>query len=238
MSDPGERLASGRSADIFDVGGGRVLRRRRTGAISDAEVAAMRLVRAHSYPAPEVFHVDGTDMTMERLDGVDLLTVLARRPWRVRKIGRLLAGLHRDLAAIPCSTAGLDQAIGIAIEPAEVIVHGDLHPGNILMTSGGPVVIDWEGVSRGPSDADVATTWLLLTIADADGVPMPIRPLVSSIRRVLIRSFLAGVPTPRAATIDAVCLRRLGDRNLRPAELERIRRFRASYGGGRPVAEE
>ncbi len=228
MSDPGRRLARGRSADVFDLGDGRVLRRRRTGVIPDAEVVAMRVVRDHAYPAPRVLSVDGADMIMERLDGDDLLAVLARRPWRVRRIGRTLAELHCRLAEIPCDAPDVSAAIPVAIEPAEAIVHGDLHPGNVLVTSRGPVVIDWEGASLGPSDADVATTWLLLAIADADGVPLPTRPLVSLIRRVLIRSFLTGVPSPRAATVDAVCRRRLGDPNLRPVELERIRRFRES----------
>lgn len=45
------------------------------------------------------------------------------------------------------------------------VCHGDFHPGNILMTSGGPIVIDWTDASCGDPLSDVARTIVLLTSA-------------------------------------------------------------------------
>lgn len=225
MTPIGKLIGAGRSADIFEHGEGRVLRRNRSDPISDAEVSVMRSVRAAGYPVPEVYSVDVCDMEMDRIDGADLLTMLTKRPWRARRTGLMLAELHRQLAAIPLDGSDLTPAFG----PAEAFVHGDLHPGNVLLTATGPVVIDWEGAGVGASDADVATTWLLLDTAEADDIPRLVRPLVGLIRRVVLRAFLSGVPVPRSETIAAVCEYRLGDSNMRPIELARIRAFAANH---------
>ncbi len=185
----------------------------------------MRAVYSGGYPAPQVHSVDGAEMVMDRVDGTDLLTLLSRRPWQARKVGVILADLHRQLAAIPIDDVDLPPKIGAA----ESLVHGDLHPGNVLLTSRGPVVIDWEGAGVGAVDADTATTWLLLETAEADDVPFALRPLVGLIRRTVLRAFLRGVERPRAATIAAVCEVRLADKNMRPVELERIRAFASRH---------
>ena len=112
----------------------------------------------------------------------------------------------------------------------EVIVHGDLHPLNVMLTERGPVVIDWEGARVGPADADAAITWLLLEVGEPDDVPWFLRPIVSRVRRQLLDGFLARTPRPTAATIRAVCDARLLDQNLKPLEHDRIREFRQRHG--------
>lgn len=222
----GELIASGRAADIYAAGPGRVLRRKRTGHIPAHEATAMRLAHRHGFPVPEVFAVDGPEMVMERVEGRVLSDSLAERPWRIGPTGRLLADLHRRLAAIPVDGVEIRTMFGAP----EALVHGDLHPGNVLAGPDGPVVIDWENAAAGPRDADVAITWLLLTVADVDGVNPVVRPLVSTVRRLLVRSFLAAVERPRPATVRAVCLHRLEDPHLRPHEKDRIRSFMAAHG--------
>lgn len=233
MSEPGPVLARGRSADVYDLGAGRVLRRLRRGVVGRHELEAMRHVRAHGYPVPVVFDAAGPDLVMERLDGRDLLSELARRPWRCRRIGRLLADLHRRLASIPVT--GLDMRV--VIEPGEALYHSDLHPGNVIATPAGPRVIDWEGCGLAPADADVATTWLLLASAQPDELPVVVRPLVGLVRRQLTAAFLGGVERPRRSTVAAVCRLRLADPNMREAERRLIAEFGLRYGDAQPASE-
>ena len=224
----GALIARGRSADIFEYGDGKVLRRLRDGrTVSVHEPIVMRAVRAAGYPVPEVFDVDGGDMVIERVVGVDMVKGIERRPWRARRYGRMLADLHRRLSEIACDTAQVPEAYGAP----EVYVHGDLHPMNVILTDAGPVVIDWEGARVGPRDADVATTWMLIEIGELDDVPWYLRPIVGLVRWQLLSAFLKGVPKPSGDTVRAVSDYRLNrDRNMRPAEQERIKRFMLEHG--------
>jgi thiamine kinase-like enzyme len=61
--------------------------------------------------------------------------------------------LHRQLHAIP-APADLPAPLGEGTS----LVHLDLHPGNVLLTASGPVVIDWPNAGRGSGLADVACT--------------------------------------------------------------------------------
>ena len=219
---PGRLLGGGRSADIYELGGGRVLRRVRSGVIGEHEVLAMRAARHGGVPVPEVFDVDGADMVMERVVGPSMLDVVGRRPWTAGRMGRELAGLHLALRAVraPSGLAG----------DGPVLVHNDLHPGNVLLASGGPVVIDWEGAASGPADRDAAVMWLLADTAEVDDVPGWLRPIAGAVRGRMLAAFLDAVGRPSPATIDAVCDDRLADHNTRPGERGRIHAFRRRVG--------
>lgn len=222
MTEPGPLIGTGRAADVYDIGGGRVLRRYRTDHDSTIEAAAMRVARAAGYPVPEVFDADGRDLVMERLHGKSMLDVLGERPWRYGAIADWLAELHVRLEDI----AGGEPNLPVRGRPAECLVHLDLHPGNVVLTASGPVVIDWSNVGIGPRGADVATTWILLSVGEADNVPAALRPLVGTIRRRLLRRFLGGVTRPRPEVIRmAGELRLSSPGNLRPQELSMLRRF-------------
>jgi aminoglycoside phosphotransferase (APT) family kinase protein len=230
---PGALIAKGRSADIFEHGDGRVLRRLRDGrAVSAHEAVVMGAVRNGGFPVPEVFEVDGSDIVMERVAGIDMVKDIERRPWRARRYGALLADLHVRLAAIAVDPAALAGGeVPAEYGEPEVYVHGDLHPMNVMLTDRGPVVIDWEGSRVGPRDADAAITWMLLEIGELDDVPWYLRPIVGLVRAQLLRAFLAGVPKPSAPTIASVCQFRLNrDRNMRAVEQQRIRVFMAEHG--------
>ena len=101
---PGTLVGAGRNADVYDVGGGRVLRRYRDGrdaAAVDREAQVMAHARAHGVPVPEVFEVTGSDIVMERAMGPTMLDVLGREPWTLRRQARLLARLHETVHQAP-----------------------------------------------------------------------------------------------------------------------------------------
>ena len=80
---PGPLIGSGRSADVYALGDGRVVRRFRTPYDAQPEAELMRHLAAAGYPVPAVYDADGPDLVMERLDGRDMLADLGRRPWLV-----------------------------------------------------------------------------------------------------------------------------------------------------------
>jgi aminoglycoside phosphotransferase (APT) family kinase protein len=52
------------------------------------------------------------------------------------------------------------------LDGARVVCHGDVHPGNVMMTAGGPVLIDWDLMCVAPAGWDHA---MLLTLAERWG---------------------------------------------------------------------
>src|SRR5438067_1584568 len=62
-------IAAGRASEVFDVGGGRVLRRFKRGGDPEREALVMRHARRHGYPVPEVFEITADALTLERVEG-------------------------------------------------------------------------------------------------------------------------------------------------------------------------
>src|SRR5690606_5452482 len=73
----GALLGSGREADVYAAGPGRVRRRYRDGRDVTDEAAVMAYLHGLGYPVPEVYEAAGADLVMERVDGPTLLRALA-----------------------------------------------------------------------------------------------------------------------------------------------------------------
>ena len=192
-------IGRGRAADVYALDADRVLRRYRTPYSCAAEADLMRYLRRVGYPVPAVLAVDGGDLIMERLHGRDMLADLTSRPWRTARHGRVLAALHDQLHQI-AAPEGLRRPFGTG----DRIVHLDLHPGNVMLTADGPVVIDWTNAAAGPSGADVAMAYLIIASSDLDALPWWLRPAAWSLRRMFLRRFRAAVrddPGPYLAQV-------------------------------------
>ncbi len=135
---------------------------------------------------------------LEKLDGPEMQAVLRptveRRPQR-----RILAELHRRLHEIP-PTPGLATRFG---EPRSLL-HLDLHPRNVLMTSRGPVVIDWANAANGPGEADVALIYVIGKTSTIDG-PGLMPALLRVLRHRFLDTFVAAAAEPGfSAVLPAV----------------------------------
>jgi aminoglycoside phosphotransferase (APT) family kinase protein len=146
-------------------------------------------VHAIGAPVPRLLgieHVNGRAVSIfERVWGGSMWEQVATDPSTAAAAGTELAELHerllnlippptlpRQLDRIACKVrraASLVAAeLGEALEalPSDVteyrLCHGDLHPANVIVTSDGPVVIDWFDASRGDSLLDIARTLVLL----------------------------------------------------------------------------
>ena len=211
---------------MYDIGGGRVLRRYRDGrdaAAVDREARVMVHARAHGVPVPEVFEVDGSDIVMERATGPTMLDVLGRRPWTLRRQARLLARLHETVHRAP-ALPGLRAPCGDEDPDGQVLLHRDLHPMNVILTSAGPVIIDWEGAARGPAMYDVAWTWVIIAsseVPDTGLAAAAVRGLQAQLTRSFVRAAGPIDPVWRAQAVRD----RLIDRNVLPAERTRLERL-------------
>lgn len=221
-------IGRGRAADVFDAGNGRVLRRYRTPhpGLVQREAIAMRHLHSSGAPVPEVFSADDDEMVMERLDGRSLLDVLRSRPWRAKAIGRQIADVQRQIHAAPAGDIDLPR-----VGDGDAILHFDLHPDNVMVTAVGPVVIDFSNVAVGDPLADVMFSWMLMSTAEPDEIPLLLRPVIRRIRRNLVAGFIQGITIDERARgwIRFACERRLADPNTTGAEKANITAFAAQH---------
>jgi aminoglycoside phosphotransferase (APT) family kinase protein len=223
---PGALIGVGRNADVYDIGGGRILRRYRNGSgFRDAELQAqvMQHARAFGAPVPEVFEVSGPDIVMERADGPTMLDALGRRPWTLRSQAALLARLHHLVHQVP-AFPGLRNPFGDEDLDSHVLLHRDLHPQNVILTPTGPLIIDWEGAASGPAIYDVAMTWVILGFSDVPGAGLE-AAVTRALQGLFTQSFVrAAGPIDQIWRATAV-RHRLTDPNLLPSERARLERL-------------
>ncbi|MEX0875071.1 MAG: phosphotransferase [Actinomycetota bacterium] len=224
MPEPGLLIAKGRAADVYAYGDGLVLRRYRTDHDCLYEAAVMQHIHAHGYPVPEVMEVSGRDIVMERIDGSTMLADFTKHPWLLGRHARTLADLIKRLHAID-PPPWLRQKLG----GGDAIVHLDIHPDNVMLSSHGPVVIDWSNAGRGVPEAEVADLWLIMANATPP-VGRLDRILLQVGRRLFLRAFLKHFDRDAIRRhLEVAAEHRLRDRNLLDQERERTRRFVARW---------
>jgi aminoglycoside phosphotransferase (APT) family kinase protein len=228
--EQGPLLAAGRDADIFEYGTGQVLRRSREGRSMAQEARVMEYVRSQGFPVPAVTEVsdDGFDIVMERIDGADMVAVMAKRPWEIRRQGRTLADLHRRLHELTVPDWLPDAPIG----RGDRFLHLDLHPLNVMMGPAGPVVIDWANACRGDPNVDVALAWVLMAAGEVSTNRF-LGAILGRVRAALVKSFVDSfdVEVVRQALGEVVAWKVL-DIHMSATEQARMWQLVHDVGGG------
>ena len=186
-------IAVGRTAEVYEWQAGFILKLYHDWCPSnwvEHEAKVARAITAAGIPTPvageivEVYNRRG--LVYERIFGISMLQDMNARPWRIFKHARTLAELHvkvnqLSIPGLDSSKEGLIHAIRRAphlddelrnkvldhlasLSDRELVCHGDFHPGNVLLTDKGAVIIDWITASTGNPWADVARTNMLLSI--------------------------------------------------------------------------
>ena len=149
----------------------------------------------------------------ERVDGPSMLVVCSAKPWLIFRMARQMAELHTQihlqngsgLASLRSSLQatiqrvenlppGLKNGVLRLLEklPDEsALCHFDFHPGQVLITNKGPVIIDWMTACQGHPLADVARTAIILTTSPVPGANWAMRAMVNLWRGLFYQSYLA-----------------------------------------------
>jgi Ser/Thr protein kinase RdoA (MazF antagonist) len=215
---PSNPIAEGRTAEIYPWDDHHVLKLYREWCPPDWVEYEARIARAvyeAGVPSPaagEIMEVNGRrGLIYERLDGISMLQDLNRRPWMMLKHARSLAELQVEInqqsaSGLPSYKERLsddihhagylsedlrDKALSMLslLPDGQNVCHGDYHPGNVILTKGGPIVIDWMTASAGSPWTDVARTSLLLSIG-AKGAGNQVSPLLRMVVRLYHRTYL------------------------------------------------
>ena len=171
----------------------------------------MAFVAEHGYPVPTVHSADGSDLIMDHIEGPTMLEALEAAPWKAPGHARVLAKLQRRLARIEAPPWLLADTADDA--HAHSVLHLDLHPMNVIMSTQGPVVIDWTNAAGGPAGFDAALTHVEIASFATTSNRERIGQVVFT--RAFRRARGSKLIDPY---IVAACDHRLADRNTLPDE--------------------
>lgn len=196
------------------------------------EVQMTHAVFAAGGPAPEVLGMATLEgrfgLVLPRLEGPTLLQLLRSGAVTRGQAGAILASLCRAVHATPPPPDVLSLhdwmdawlryspgrlpayvATGVLalierLQPGDGLCHGDLHPGNVIMTPEGPRLVDWSGTVRGPAALDLGFSHVLLTELAPEVADDPERPRAVNAALQSEYARLAGIaPAALMAAIES-----------------------------------
>ena len=139
---------------------------------------------------------------MDRVYGQAQFDYVASHPWMFAKevviTSRIQARMHNIVAPpelppvheeirillytvpLPDDLLQLAERVLNDLEPGDRLLHGDYHPGNLIIEpSGRHVVIDWRWASIGPPEADLSCTLAIYALAQ----PLDMHPAILYLQR-------------------------------------------------------
>jgi uncharacterized protein (TIGR02172 family) len=223
-------IAQGRTAEIYNWDdGSTILKLYHTWCPPnwiEHEAHVAQVIAAAGIPSPVVGEIvevnDRRGIVYERVQGVSMLQELNAHPWTIFKHARALADLqfqfqqlsipglysyHEGLKYTICRVPHLSDATRAKVldllktlPDGKALCHGDFHPGNVIISPRGPIVIDWMTAASGSPWADVARTSMILSIgAKAAGKQLSpiVHLLVSLFYKIYLRRYRALQPDLR-----------------------------------------
>lgn len=191
------------------------------------EKARFQAVQGYGLPIPTVGEItranDRNGLILERIDGTNMLDMLIQNPQLASSLAIRLANLQVELHAvdgqpdIPLLPQKLEgKILDAAPLPDDLktalidklhtmphgnsICHGDFHPGNIIVTEDGEVIVDWLDCAYGNPIADVArSTILFLGGITGNETPDPaVEELIHDTHQQYLAHYFAATQRDRA----------------------------------------
>ena len=186
-------IAHGRTSEIYRWNDGHILKLYYDWCPPnwiEHEAHVAQVIFDAGIPAPavgEIVEINGRrGIVYERVEGVSMLQDMNARPWMIFKQAKALADLqvqfhqlsipglysyHVALEHTIRRAPHLTEAMRVKVlellktlPDGNIICHGDFHPGNVILSAQGPIVIDWMTAASGSPWADVARTCMILHV--------------------------------------------------------------------------
>lgn len=220
LASLGQPLALGRTAEVYAWAEGQIVKLfYEWCSINQVENEALASQVAHDIGVPTPALIDQLNiegrmgLVYDQVIGQPMLALFENQPQKIPALMQQLADLHQQLHTcltsdlpslhqrltdrittsphLPAETQAtlltrLDQ-----LPDGEALCHNDFHPGNVLLTEAGSIIIDWSDAARGNPLADVARTSFLMTEAELPPeLPLEMRDQIQAERQGLNAIYL------------------------------------------------
>jgi hypothetical protein len=219
MPLPEALIARGRTAEVFAWQEGQILKLFYDWCPPQwvqNEIDIRRVIATRTLPSPKLIdalEIEGRrGIIYERADGPTMLGLSGAKPWLLFCLARQMAELHTQIHQIDgTGLPSLRESLKATIEQVEILppdlktsvlrlleklhdgnalCHFDFHPGQIILTAKGPVIIDWMTAHQGHPLADVARTSIILRVGQVPGAGWAVRAVTYLWRGLFYRAYI------------------------------------------------
>ena len=245
MEQHEEVIGAGYTATVIAWGEGKVLKLFNEGfseTVIEKEYRNAMFLREMDFAKPQVHamvrHNARMGIVYERIRGESLLDwVLRTRD--VQGCAIRLAGLHKKVLAnqatslesyknmlrhhvlMDTTSAAEDREKVLktlsSLDEGDTLCHGDYHPGNVILSGGKAVVLDFLNICKGPALYDVARTVYLVQYTPVPPVPES-REYLLQMKRDLADLYLEQMQVSRSEIRDYLEVVRVARREECPGE--------------------
>jgi aminoglycoside phosphotransferase (APT) family kinase protein len=215
----GQLIAAGRTAEVYALGADRVIKLFYAWCPPDwvqQEIEIANLISSIPIPTPKILEsveIEGRPgIIYERVNGPSLLKLATTKPWRLIHFARLLAELHTEIhqhevPELPAQRAALHRVIQqleslppdlkskvlkllAGLPDGKTLCHFDFHPDQVLLTTNGPVIIDWMTAQQGHPHSDVARTCVILKFGQGPPSSWVRHMIINIWRKTFYRTYI------------------------------------------------
>lgn len=228
-----QRIGQGNTAEIFLYGPGTVLKLFRdqfpeSGVLKEWRVT--RAVQTVYSRMPKALRLvscgERSGILYELAEGQDLFRMIGSEPFLLFSTGKKLAEIHTEIhgktiSGILTVKEKLLQEIGwvndlsddekrkitdrlLLLPDGDRLCHFDFHPGNIMVSGGKLLVLDWLTACSGEPAADIARTCLLLKYGEVRNGDTLSRLILSITKVCIRRSYMRNIRRLSGITRDEI----------------------------------
>lgn len=228
-----QRIGQGNTAEIFLNGPGTVLKLFRdqfpdSGVLKEWRVT--RAVQTVYSRMPKALRLvscgERSGILYELAEGQDLFRMIGSEPFLLFSTGKKLAEIHTEIhgktiSGILTVKEKLLQEIGwvndlsddekrkitdrlLLLPDGDRLCHFDFHPGNIMVSGGKLLVLDWLTACSGEPAADIARTCLLLKYGEVRNGDRLSRLILSITKVCIRRSYMRNILRLSGITRDEI----------------------------------
>lgn len=213
-------IAQGNTAEVYLYDNNKILKLFRENLPSEpiiAEYEKVKSIQLKLHNVPKVYEIiryrGRYGIIYEKIIGTDMINNMLRNIFNVKRYSKLLARIHFELHTTELElNSSVKSKLSMEINSVSILseeekgrithylqnlpdgnalLHFDFHPGNIIMQSNEPIIIDWMTACTGNPNADVTRTYLLLQYGELQHANWFVKKLAHFFERYIGKIYIS-----------------------------------------------